>query len=747
MSAAAQAHPPLAELGQATGASHSGTLNSWLVPSVTVLLALVCSPALGDSFELPKLCVLQVGLAILLVGLARKRVWNVGVLLTAAGAAALVYGALNALASVFSYAPLTSLIGDYGHDQGLLTVTIFVTYFLVLATTVRTETGVSRIAWAATVASAAVGAYAVCQQFGLDPLDWPAEPADFRRTFATIGHPNALGEYLALSLPFTLWLVWRGRGLRRDLAAWSLLPQILAVAFTGARTAAVVVLLQVVGGGFLLICARQPALRPLGRVLAYVPMVVPGLAVAVILFGSSVTSVLDAAATRMTSYRGGPSQTRHYLWQSALELVGERPLLGWGPDTFQLAYPTHRSVSLDEQDHSVGRDDSAHNVLLTIGVNAGLLGLAAYLVLQFTMLRLLAHGAFAHGRAELDARRVTAVFLVVGLSTYSALYSSGESRISTAWLFWLSGGLAVGLFGVAPVRSLRPGRVMGGVLVGLAIILAAGASLRLAADLAFARGDDFHDVDELEQAVPWLEGSILLWPLEPAYREGLGLLILDRGRESHDPVTLAAAAEHLTAASKLSGDRDAYLLMQAAVALQEQEEANGRTSSRPIERANEAIRLDPLNPLLHSEVARLAHLLGQDALAVQAWATASELSHSPDAFKRLGEVALALGKFDAARGAFKDAAARETRQPLQADIYRAWADAADLAGVRDEAVSAYKGALERVPDDDDTRVRYARALFEIGRLAEARDEVERVLAVDPTNDDASQLWSELTTQR
>src|SRR5207237_10300887 len=102
--------------------------------------------------------------------------------------------------------------------------------------------------------------------------------------------------------------------------------------------------------------------------------------------------------------RGSPLGTRLYLWRSSLAMIADRPLLGWGPDTFQLVYPGYRSTELDARAGAVGRDDAVHNALLRVAVSTGLVGVVAYLAVLVAVLLLLLTRAFeprASGRGPI----------------------------------------------------------------------------------------------------------------------------------------------------------------------------------------------------------------------------------------------------------------------------------------------------------------------------------------------------------
>lgn len=90
------------------------------------------------------------------------------------------------------------------------------------------------------------------------------------------------------------------------------------------------------------------------------------------------------------------------IWQEVLRLIGERPLLGGGPDTLV----ARMSFTFTRYSEEVGRvietvTDAAHNECLNIAVNQGLPALGAYLALLGT---LLAAGVRRGGKWELESR-------------------------------------------------------------------------------------------------------------------------------------------------------------------------------------------------------------------------------------------------------------------------------------------------------------------------------------------------------
>ncbi|MFW6273460.1 MAG: O-antigen ligase family protein, partial [Halanaerobium sp.] len=73
---------------------------------------------------------------------------------------------------------------------------------------------------------------------------------------------------------------------------------------------------------------------------------------------------------------------RGYIWSRTLPLITEKPLLGYGPDTFAIFFPQHDVVGKFKYfNRSKIIVDKPHNLYLQIGFNTGLISLTAVLIL------------------------------------------------------------------------------------------------------------------------------------------------------------------------------------------------------------------------------------------------------------------------------------------------------------------------------------------------------------------------------
>ncbi len=124
--------------------------------------------------------------------------------------------------------------------------------------------------------------------------------------------------------------------------------------------------------------------------------------------------------------------TRTQLWRAAVQMIGEKPLLGVGPGTFRLRHGPYLGLSFtDERIHS-------NNFVLELASTTGLLGLAAFATLVgYVLLRII----------RTLRRTIVLVFILGALSAFfwAGLVDYFLGFMGTAGLFWTLLGLGLGL--------------------------------------------------------------------------------------------------------------------------------------------------------------------------------------------------------------------------------------------------------------------------------------------------------------
>ncbi|MCC6810041.1 MAG: O-antigen ligase family protein [Deltaproteobacteria bacterium] len=433
-----------------------------LVAALLLFLPLVFSTHTHEPFAAPKIFVMAVIAAALWIAHARS------------GRTLLVSGTLATLAVLFVLAALIATAGSidlasslYGRPDSHVSLV----HHLCFATFVLAGARAHRaVRWSTIAAAGSAAAYALVQDAGLDPIAWTnvAYYCDRLRPFATLGHANALGGYLAMAAPLVLVEALAAARVRRFARAtffFALLAAFIRVIVLGASRGALLALLMALSI-VLLSVARGTALPK--RTLVVV--------LALALLGTSPILV-----PRLATFFQSPS--RLAIFAAAWRTFLSAPFFGAGLDTFQLAFQTQRTLDYWQLEWGA-TPQHAHNELLQIlategalgGILAlGAIGVAARLVTQSVHTERAAWGAVVAAAAvhalfsfhtvasaslaaialgQLGAAEVTYVWsrarrwsvaviaviaaLALGLAPLlaSAALRRGDGRAATAWLPW-----------------------------------------------------------------------------------------------------------------------------------------------------------------------------------------------------------------------------------------------------------------------------------------------------------------------
>jgi O-antigen ligase/Flp pilus assembly protein TadD len=81
----------------------------------------------------------------------------------------------------------------------------------------------------------------------------------------------------------------------------------------------------------------------------------------------------------------GTIATRFMLWDIAKQGIAEHPVLGWGPENFDLIYDKFYNPQFLNYSYYETWSDRAHNLILEIFANSGVLGFLAYLAIFFAV--------------------------------------------------------------------------------------------------------------------------------------------------------------------------------------------------------------------------------------------------------------------------------------------------------------------------------------------------------------------------
>jgi O-antigen ligase len=226
-----------------------------------------------------------------------------------------------------------------------------------------------------------------------------------------LGNANVLGAYLVMLLPLA-YQELRSAPLIgwRLLAANVLVTMGLAVVLTASHSAWLAVAMAFA----ILIAGRQyPALSRRWQVV----------------FTVGALAILAAAAPFAFGRTTDLAQ-RAGIWADSIHLIAGRPLLGYGPDTFGLAYPGFQSAPWVLGYPQI---DKAHSEVLQVASTQGLVGVAIWLWILAAFVL-----AFWRGRT-LPAGWP----LIAGWAAYQVVLMFNFTALGSAFPFWIFAAAAM----------------------------------------------------------------------------------------------------------------------------------------------------------------------------------------------------------------------------------------------------------------------------------------------------------------
>jgi hypothetical protein len=340
---------------------------------------------------------------------------------------------------------------------------------------------------------------------------------DLIRADATLANPDFLGIFLAMLLPIALSKLMSGRPLlTRILAANLVVVLVLGLVFTYTRSAWIGAFL----GTLAVVSLRRGEIRlwpVVGTVTALAVLVAAlGVLAQIQSSGGFATSVY-ARIISISDVGAGTEGKRIRTWRDTLPLLMDRPLVGFGPDTFGLVYPKYESAKA-----APGLLwDKPHEETLGIAATQGIVGLLAYFWILITLVR-----AFWSGR-----HRRGAVALFGGWLAYQIGTQFNFSYIPTAVPLWILSGGAI-ITWIPDLRVVKVGEfpriltfpALAAAIPVLVALLVPGTLMTYVADAdsraAFATAN-------LERGRAFVAEARTLAPYEAAYAEQAGDLALN----------------------------------------------------------------------------------------------------------------------------------------------------------------------------------------------------------------------------
>ena len=406
----------------------------------------------------------------------------------------LLFLSANFLATVFSIDPHTSIFGYYGRFHGGLLSTLAYTLLYFALVSNSTARQVVNYLWALLASSLVVSAYGVLQHpnpifqtqvdgktvfHGIDWDYWAVGVEE--RVFSTLGQPNWLAAFLAMTLfPLVTFLFICRNLWQRTLLLIGVALTYLAFTFAYSRGATLGLLVGILtfvallptykkSIPRLLLGRLRELLRSMASRLSFafpqvrskniftvtskpIFWVLGLLAVFLVVnfyFGNAIerrTSVptitpqnkpTQEQVIKQTAleYQGkDTAKVRTIVWTGALQIFKHYPILGTGVETFGFSYYLYRPVEHNKVAEWDYLYNKAHNEYLNYSSTTGAVGLVTYFLLigvfEFLAIRFLL-------KSELSAVKLLSLGLLASYNSYLVQNFFGFSVVPIALLFFL----------------------------------------------------------------------------------------------------------------------------------------------------------------------------------------------------------------------------------------------------------------------------------------------------------------------
>jgi O-antigen ligase/tetratricopeptide (TPR) repeat protein len=630
---------------------------------------------------------------------------------------ALLFLAVNALAAIFAVDRELAFYGTHARMLGLGSIADCVVLYLAIVMLIRSRVEVIMATTSALGAAVVVLGYEAVQLLRMDPLRWSIDGST--RPFSTLGQATSLAQYLA-----SLSIAAVACGLFAD--RMRLAVRVLIVVYagvlvigslaTGTRSA-----LIGIAAGLAVMLLFVWLQHPNRRVRAISAL--GGIGAAAVL-GGLVLFTPIGARLGATFVEGSPVEGeddvldrlepsaagRLTLYGIGLQMVGERPILGYGPDNFTVGVPRYRP-ELAPVHVRQSLPTSAHSWVVQVAATSGLTGLVCFLAIVAVALGIAVRRGFQP--ATIAAGATLSAFLGTGLTTVNEL--------GTDWIFWASVGTiaaATANDGGATRTSQRPRRegrhresdtlrrIAPAVIVTGSLLLAATGWGALEASRAARASQEARLLGRTQSGIDLGLSATRSDAERATYWHTLGLAFIAARRWQE-------ASDAFDRARRLAPYDVRYIadLVQAQLLLVNA--GDGRARTRALQHADEAVAVDPNNPRSHLT----------RAVAMQVTGNLPEALRSVDR-------ALAL-----------DPGSTNARLYITAaQIKLAASGPADAIGLAREGLLVLGSSRESVL----LRIELARALVAIAKPAEALAELDIALSIHPENVAAQRLKAEIT---
>jgi|GEM_PF-2132913 len=540
--------------------------------SLSLLSVLVFNPYGSNLFELPKLSFITVLLAIILTVLViasfRKTYFEVRY----NKAVYLFFGlwvTSLVVSTVFSEAPLMSFWGTYSRLQGFYSHLIYLSYFLLFLHFLVDEESqkffLKFLMWIGVFASV----HAILQQFGIGIFSIYSMQEFLNRSFATLGHPSFLGQFLLFPIWATVYLLIKEK--RKYIYGVAMIL-LLTGLFLSANRASI-----------------------LGLCIALIVFLITKINIKNIykylLSGMIVAGFISFIFFMAPSMRS--LDTRLILWENAVKLIPDHPIIGSGIETFESMFQKVTSPKFFELEQMYSLADRSHNELLDIFVMQGGFGLIIYLTIFCGVFYLILKNKNSE-KGEIN--------LILGLTLLSVIISEFFSFPLVVENLLIMATLAMILNNLFDFKNIKISNnpvvtFVFGILIALNVLLVGHSVNALKADKNYFDGMNYLYSHKVTDGINTMIDAVNQNIYQGDIHFQLGEIFYVIGKETRNMEMISLAINAIESAGKFTNKNFRYHFAKAQIA------TSGEDYDSAENEYMQAQKLAPINPIISKEMA------------------------------------------------------------------------------------------------------------------------------------------------
>jgi O-antigen ligase len=356
------------------------------------------------------------------------------------------YALVSIISTWYSVNTKISIYGDIFREEGIYTILSYIALTVIFSIMVESEQQLLTLLRALLISATIISIYAIIQYLGYNPTEHfiPLFRGAENRAGSTIGNPTFLAKFLVLMLPLAIGYFLQAaqqKEKRLLLACILILFSGLMVTFTRASLvsfACSLGLLAALLKGTVLL----PGKKQLRIIVVCILCIIMLVELQAMIRNKGMAGTSSPSITKkVQSLFKGELQARLYLWEKAIMVIKERPLLGYGLDNQGSALERF-SLEYARTFNHAGVLDRAHNNYIDIALAQGLVGLAAYLWVILTFL----HWLYKTTKAEKSTKqKIMYCGLLAAFCGYCINDFFTFSIVSVSPTFWSLMGLTLSM--------------------------------------------------------------------------------------------------------------------------------------------------------------------------------------------------------------------------------------------------------------------------------------------------------------